>query len=170
MNLTELKERLTSGLRTPNQTLLFKLEDGTIIPPYFHITEMGIKMKHFIDCGGTVRNEQWISFQLWTADDFDHRLSPHKFLDIILKHERLFNHPHLEIDIEYQTNTIGNYSLEIDPINPLTHILKPKKTNCLAPDKCGITEEKKPNTCAKDDDCCRKQTPPPKQCSNPSCC
>jgi hypothetical protein len=161
MNLTQLKERLINGLGTPNQTLLFKLEDGTIIPPYFHITEMGIKMKHFIDCGGTIRNEQWISFQLWTADDFDHRLSPQKLLDMVLKHEKLFNQADLEIDIEYQTNTIGSYSLDMDPTNELTHILKSRKTNCLAPDKCGVTPETNQQT---------QQPQPATPKCGPSCC
>ena len=139
MNLAEFKERLTRGGN--NQNLLFKLEDGTIIPPYFHITEMGLKMKHFVDCGGTVRTEQWINFQIWTADDFDHRLTSQTLLQLIVKNEGLFKQPYIEIEMEYQTNTIGSYSLKIDPTNESTYILVPKKTNCLAPDKCGVTPQ-----------------------------
>ena len=49
MKLIEFKERLMLGLVNPTQPLLFKLEDGTIIPPYFHITEMGLQMKQIVD-------------------------------------------------------------------------------------------------------------------------
>ena len=71
MKLQEFKNNLKST--TPIGTVLLKLEDGTIIPPYYHITEMGIKIKHFVDCGGTLRTEQCVTFQVWTADDFEHR-------------------------------------------------------------------------------------------------
>jgi hypothetical protein len=30
--------------------------------------------QNFIDCGGKVRNETVINFQLWDANDFEHRL------------------------------------------------------------------------------------------------
>ena len=150
MKLRELKDTLINGKYNPTKNLLFKLEDGTIVPPYFHITEMGIKMKHFVDCGGVVRTEQCINFQLWTADDFDHRLTPQKLLDLIVKNEGLFNQE-LEIEMEYQTNTIGSYTLKVDPNNILTYILVSKKTNCLAPDKCGVTQ---PTTTQCGPSCC----------------
>jgi len=159
MILKEFKDTLTKGLEHPQTQLLFKLEDGTIIPPYFHITEMGIKTKNFVDCGGILRTEQYITFQIWTADDFEHRLSPVKLLEIIFKNEGLFKQPLLEIEIEYQTNTIGVYSLNVDPTNDLTYILKSKKTNCLAPDKCGMTQDRKVET----------KQPTIRQCG-PSCC
>ena len=45
----------------------------------------------------------------------------------------------LEIEIEYQLETIGKYGLEYqDGVFKLTN----KLTNCLAPDKCGIPTEK----------------------------
>ena len=90
----------------------FRLEDGTLIPPYFHITEIGMKIKHFVDCGGVIRTEQCINFQTWTADDFDHRLTPQKLLELIVKNEGLFGKTDLEVEMEYQTNTIGSYTLE----------------------------------------------------------
>ena len=151
MKLIELKERLMSSVDVTIQNLLFKLEDGTIIPPYFHITEMGLKSKHFVDCGGTIRTQSNITFQIWTADDFDHRLSPQKLLELIVKNEGLFKQPELEVEMEYQTNTIGSYSLMVDPTNEFTYILVPKKTNCLAPDKCGVTQ---PTTIQCGPSCC----------------
>jgi hypothetical protein len=138
MKLKEFKERLQTHINDGDE-LLFRLEDGTLIPPYFHITEMGMKIKHFVDCGGTVRTEQHINFQIWTADDFDHRLTPQKLLDLIVKNEGLFNQE-LEIEMEYQTNTIGSYILEESDYPNALFTLKPKKTNCLAPDKCGVTQ------------------------------
>ena len=32
-----------------------QLPNGTFVPPHFHITEMGLLTKHFIDCGNVVR-------------------------------------------------------------------------------------------------------------------
>ena len=44
--------------------LKFVLENGTVVPKHFHVTELGLSSKHFIDCGGTVRKEEKIIFQL----------------------------------------------------------------------------------------------------------
>ena len=113
MTIQELKDTLATQQNTPGD-LLFKLDNGLIIPPYFHITEMGIKTKHFVDCGGTMRSEQNITFQIWTAEDFNHRLTPTKFLDIINKALSLpyFKNTTLEVEMEYQHDTIGLYTLE----------------------------------------------------------
>ena len=68
----------------------FQLENGTFVPEHFHVTEVGVITKHFIDCGGTIRNEQVVNFQLWNANDFEHRLKPTKLLNIIkLSEEKL---------------------------------------------------------------------------------
>lgn len=120
-------------------TLKFKLPNGDIVPLHFHITEIGIIDKKYIDCGGTVRNEKKISFQLWEANDFEHRLSPKKLLDIIEKAKSQIEITDETVEIEYQNDTIGKYELGFDGeyfllINTLT--------DCLAKDKCGIPEEK----------------------------
>jgi len=142
MRLKEFKERLQTHINEGGE-LLFILGDGTLIPPYFHITEMGMKIKHFVDCGGVIRTEECINFQIWTADDFDHRLTSQKLLELIGKNEGLFGKTDLEIEMEYQTNTIGSYSLgESNHPNAL-FTLKSKKTNCLAPDKCGVEDKNK---------------------------
>ncbi len=142
MTLKEFKEELVKQTNIVGD-LLFEVYGGSIIPPYFHITEMGLKNKYFVDCGGTVRTESFITFQLWTAEDFNHRLAPTKLLELINKNEGLFNKPNLEVEIEYQTNTLGSYTLELDPNNKLRYILKPRQTNCLAPDKCGVENNTK---------------------------
>jgi hypothetical protein len=69
MNLSKIKSLLPTL-----EHVTFELENGTFVPEHFHVTEVGVITKHFIDCGGTVRNEKVVNFQLWDANDFDHRL------------------------------------------------------------------------------------------------
>lgn len=134
MKLSEIKSLLTTL-----DNVVFRLENGTFVPEYFHITEIGMITKHFIDCGGTIRNEKIISFQLWNANDFDHKLKPIKLINIIEISEKQLELEDNEIEVEYQNETIGKYALDFDG----THfILKNKTTACLANDKCGIPHEK----------------------------
>jgi hypothetical protein len=117
----------------------FQLPDGSLVPKHFHVTEVGKITKHFIDCGGTVRNETVANFQLWNAADYDHRLHPEKLLDIIELSEKIIGLEDLEIEVEYQAETIGKYGLEH---NGEHFLLVNKQTDCLAKDKCGIPAEK----------------------------
>lgn len=144
MTLEQIKQYL---LNTSNVN--FKLPDGTFVPEHFHVTEIGLLHKHFIDCGGKIRDEKVISFQLWNASDTDHRLKPQKLLNIIkLSQEKLIIGDH-EVEVEYQSETIGRYGLNFDGTN---FILTPKYTACLAEDSCGIkpvTEKAPANSCCK---------------------
>lgn len=119
--------------------LNFVHPNGTNVPSHFHITEVGLTTKHFIDCGGTKRTEKVISFQVWVANDLHHRLEPQKLQKIIGMSEDLFNKEDLEIEIEYQTDTIGRFGVDF---NGQIFLLTPKQTNCLAQDNCGIPQEK----------------------------
>lgn len=65
MILSEVK----TTLKTVNQ-LAFQLPNGTLVPNHFHVTEIGQITKKFIDCGGTLREENVINFQLWSANDY----------------------------------------------------------------------------------------------------
>lgn len=134
MKLSELKHYLNEISK-----LNFIQPNGNFIPSHFHITEAGLTTKNFIDCGGTIRTEKTISFQLWTANDLDHRLEPKKLLKIIDLAEPLFESADLEVEVEYQMETIGRFGLDFDGIS---FILISKKTNCLAEDQCGIPQEK----------------------------
>jgi hypothetical protein len=117
----------------------FTLENGTMVPEHFHVTEVGMITKNFIDCGGTVRTEKVVSLQLWEANDFDHRLKPQKLLNIIALSEKMLGIEDLDIEVEYQASTIGKFGLNFEGKN---FVLTSKQTNCLASDKCGIPTEK----------------------------
>ena len=130
MKISELKQSLT-GLTAIN----FKLPEGTYLPPHFHVTEVGLVTKHFVDCGGTERRETVANFQLWEAGDYDHRLAPQKFLNILQLSKKILGREDLDIEVEYQQATIGKFGLTFDGED---FILTPKQTACLAQDACGI--------------------------------
>ncbi|PKQ61832.1 hypothetical protein BZG02_14495 [Labilibaculum filiforme] len=121
------------------KSISFQLPNGELVPQHFHVTEVGKVTKHFIDCGGTVRNEEVVNFQLWNANDYDHRLHPEKLLNIIELSEKILKIEDLEIEVEYQAETIGKFGLDFDGKN---FLLSSKQTDCLAKDKCGIPEDK----------------------------
>ncbi|MBI9040334.1 DUF6428 family protein [Lutibacter sp.] len=134
MNIQEIKNHL-SNLKT----IAFQLPNGELVPNHFHVTEVGKVTKHFIDCGGTLRNEVKANFQLWEANDYDHRLHPEKLIHIIELSDKYLDLGNLEIEIEYQGATIGKYGLDFDGTN---FLLTAKHTDCLAKDNCGISETK----------------------------
>lgn len=134
MKLSEIKSYLKTA-----ENVSFKLPNETYVPAHFHVTEVGLITKNFIDCGGTVRKETKVNFQLWEANDFEHRLKPQKLLNIIELSEKVLNIGDEEIEVEYQFQTIGKYGLDYDGKD---FILTNKMTDCLAQDQCGIPEEK----------------------------
>jgi hypothetical protein len=156
MKLSQVKNILKTV-----ETVVFTLPNGTPVPEHFHVTEIGMITKNFIDCGGTVRKESVISFQLWQANDFNHRLKPTKLLKIIELSEKTLGIEDFEIEVEYQESTIGKYNLEFDGKN---FVLLNKNTACLAQDQCGITTEKpkmklstitkQSNSCTPGGSCC----------------
>lgn len=134
MRLSEIRDQLHKV-----DTLNFKLPEGTYVPGHFHVTEVGLITKHVIDCGGNVRKEKLASLQLWNANDTHHRLKPGKLLKIIALAEQVLGDEDLEIEVEYQTETIGKYGLHF---NGVDFLLIPKHTACLAQDACGTPKEK----------------------------
>ena len=86
MKLSEIKHHLSNL-----ETIAFQLPNGKLVPSHFHVTEVGKITKHFIDCGGTVRKEEVVNFQLWEANDYDHRLHPEKLVHIIELSEKTLN-------------------------------------------------------------------------------
>lgn len=134
MRISEVK----TVLREMN-TIGFQLPNGALVPAHFHVTEVGKITKNFIDCGGTVRKEEVVNFQLWNANDYDHRLHPEKLLGIIELSEKILGFGDLTIEVEYQGDTIGKFGLDFDGEN---FLLTTKQTDCLAKDNCGIPEKK----------------------------
>ncbi len=125
-------------------TLRFQLPNGNFVPSHFHITEVGLVEKHFIDCGGTERKERVVNFQLWSSDDTEHRLSSQKVVDIIRLSQQRIGLTDQEIEVEYQGETIGKYGLSF---YGSVFQLQSKQTDCLAKDNCGIPEKKQEISC-----------------------
>ncbi len=155
MKLSEVKTALGTL-----KTIAFQLPNGTLVPRHFHVTEVGKITKHFIDCGGTIRNEEVVNFQLWNANDYDHRLHPEKLLSIIELSEKALNIGDLEIEVEYQAETIGKFGLDFDGQN---FLLTTKQTDCLARNQCGVPAAKPKKQlatltnepcCSPDGNCC----------------
>lgn len=134
MNLAEFKK----SLETISE-ISIKLPNGNQVPTHFHITEVGEIDKKYIDCGGTIRAEKKVSFQLWESIDVWHKLEPQKLLKIITLSEEKIGVGNHEIEVEYQGDTIGKYGIEF---NGTEFLLVSKKTDCLALDGCGIPTEK----------------------------
>lgn len=134
MKLSEIKKQLSNL-----DSVGFELPNGTFVPEHFHVTEVGLITKNFIDCGGKVRKETVVNFQLWNANDFEHRMKPQRLLDIIALSEKVLGIEDYEVEVEYQAETIGKYDIDF---NGKTFTLLNKQTACLAQDNCGIPAEK----------------------------
>ncbi len=130
MNLSVFKNHLKDV-----SEVVFLKPDNETVPKHFHITEVGQIDKKFIDCGGTVRNEKVISMQLWESVDFWHRLEPSRLLDIIELSEQKLGIEDVDIEVEYQGETIGKFGLDFQ--NNQFRLVN-KNTACLALDSCGV--------------------------------
>jgi hypothetical protein len=153
MKLSEFKHQLSQL-----DKIAFALPDGTLVPSHFHVTEVGKVVKHFIDCGGKERLETVVNFQLWEANDYDHRLHPEKLQQIIELSQSQLGLPDVEIEVEYQAGTIGKFGIGF---NGDHFVLTNKLTDCLAKDSCGVPQEKQQvklsevqNSCAPGSGCC----------------
>jgi len=120
-------------------TLKFQLPNGEFVPAHFHITEVGNITRNFIDCGGVQRQENKLNLQLWVASDTDHRLDPTNLLNILQLAEKQLGNSNVEVEVEYQQSTIGRYKLAF---NGAVFQLINTQTACLAPNQCGIPQEK----------------------------
>lgn len=147
MKLSEVKTALSSV-----DGVNFLLPNNEYVPGHFHVTEVGLVSKHFIDCGGTERVEEVVNFQLWNANDHDHKLKPQKLLNIISLCERKLGFDSdLEVEVEYQAETIGKYNLGF---NGKDFVLLAKQTACLASDACGVPALETTNTKTEAAACC----------------
>jgi hypothetical protein len=134
MKLSEIKKHLETA-----EAVNFQLPDGTFVPASYHVTEVGVIEKNFIDCGGRVRKDRVANFQLWEGEDIEHRLKPEKLSKIIALSEKALNIEDMEVEVEYQSTTIGKYGIDFNNGN---FLLTNKYTDCLAKDNCGVPENK----------------------------
>jgi len=132
MKLSEFKQILSK-----QSNITFALPNATQVPSHFHVTEVGLVSKNFIDCGGTLRQEKKVVFQLWDANDYDHRLHPEKLAKIISLSEKTLNIPDSEIEVEYQGSTIQKFGISFQ--NNQFHLTN-MFTDCLAKENCGVPE------------------------------
>ncbi|MBT8295738.1 MAG: hypothetical protein KJP01_01185 [Gramella sp.] len=154
MKLSEFTRHL-SGLNE----IAFELPNGQLVPEHFHVTEVGKISKHFIDCGGSLRDEEKVSFQLWEENDYNHRLHPDKLVKIIELAKNKLRLPDVEIEVEYQGESINKFELDFDGKN---FLLVNTQTTCLAKEKCGVPEQKpkvklselQNSCCTPDSGCC----------------
>jgi hypothetical protein len=155
MNLQDIKKHLKNV-----EQIAFVLPNGSLVQQHFHVTEIGKVSKTYIDCGGKLRQEKKINFQLWNATDYNHRLHPEKLVSIIDLAEETLNLADLEVEVEFQgENTIETFGLEF---RENQFHLTGKLTDCLALDACGIPPVKKKknlsevssNSCTPNSGCC----------------
>lgn len=132
MTLSELQNLLTQV-----DQVRFQLPDGSFVPAHYHLTEVGLLQKRFMDCGGKERAEASISLQLWYADDTEHRLQPEKFSHILSQAQTQLQLPDASIEVEYQADTIAKFGLDYDGTN---FVLTKRFTDCLAKESCGVPE------------------------------
>ncbi len=137
MKLSKLQKILKS-----TSEIRFVLPDGTRVPSHFHVSEIGHISRNFIDCGGKLRSEDRINFQLWLAEDYDHVLAPQKLYNIISMSQEKLQLPDAQVEIEYLSpigdpaadiQTIGKYGLDYDGESLL---MTTTQTDCLALQTC----------------------------------
>ena len=119
--------------------IVFELPGGKRVPPHYHITEIGIIRKIYIDCGGDLRVENLINMQLWYSNDINHKIETTKILKIIQNSEKLLKFQDEEIQIEYQQDTICKFNLEFK--GDSTFKLIKTFTDCIDKESCNIIEK-----------------------------
>ncbi len=142
-------KQLTQLLEANSESSLhIMLPSGEFVPDHFHVTEVGRVQKSFIDCGGTRRESVSCLLQTWTAHDVEHRLVAGRLSKILKLAEEVLGSEELPLEVEYGVEVASQYvvaDVEVTP-NGLLFVLAGKRTDCLAPDQCGVGECT-PNRC-----------------------
>jgi hypothetical protein len=135
MKLSKLLQTLDEH---PDTQLKMKLPNQSFVPAHFHVTEVGLVRKDFIDCGGTVRSTATCVIQVWVATDVDHRISTTKLQSIFDSATKLLGSDDLQVEIEFEDHVISQYPLRNIAINESSIELElgSKHTGCLAPQLC----------------------------------
>lgn len=137
MNVKKIMEILEEN---PNKEISWQLPCGSIIPKHYHITEVGKSNKELIDCVGSCRIVKSCFFQIWLANDTEHRLKTSKLLLIlnIAKNKKIIDE-NLNVEIEYEKEAVSQYPIfnfEVKE-NEVLFELGQKHTSCSDPVKCG---------------------------------
>lgn len=138
MNLSALKTNLRQHA---DLKVRLVLPDGDPIPAEFHVTEVGHVVKHFIDCGGTVRRVETCLLQTWVSDhDADHRLSAAKLAKILDLAAKVLPSDDLDVEVEYEPCCVAQYKVDHAEVvgDELRFQLAHKHTDCLAREACGL--------------------------------
>ncbi len=158
MTLSELKTLL--GDYT-DRYFRIQMPDGGAIPLSFHITEVGIVEKTFIDCGGQLRKKTTCQLQVWVGEDYDHRIETSKMAGILKKAESILPDGTVPVEIEYEDRVISQYTIAAHEVADESVVLKlaNKHTECLAPELCGLPDFRLPsihgkNPCCGPTGCC----------------
>ena len=137
MTLGELKSLLAAH---PEKQLSLLLPTKNPVPVSFHVTEVGLVSKRFIDCGGAVHSKQTCQIQAWVGSDQDHRLSAGKLSGILKLSRAVVPNDDLDVEIEYEDCVVSQFMLESASVTDgkLVFQLGDKHTDCLAKEACGI--------------------------------
>lgn len=135
MKIAELKAALGNHA---DHVVRFELPNGASVPAHAHVTEVARIDKHFVDCGGTIRQESMCRLQTWVATDFDHRLHAGKLLKILEKAKPLLKSENLDVDVEHEAGFISQFPVESvsASLSEITLQLGARHTACLAMDQC----------------------------------
>ena len=150
MKLSEFRNRLA---KSPSTAIFIMLPDGAFVPAHFHVTEVGLVRKDFIDCGGTIRSSTACVLQVWVANDVDHRLDSSRILEILELAVPILKDDDPPVEIEYESRVISQYPLQQVETTPSGLLLElgTRHTACLAPELCGTMESR---TCCGTDGFC----------------
>ena len=146
MKLSEFKKVLETNRGKP---FSMQLPDGGAIPISFHVTEVGLVTKTFVDCGGKVHSTQTCQLQAWVGEDVDHRLVAGKIADIVKLAAGIIPSDDIDVEIEYEDATISQYpveSLEVSDDAVVVH-LTTKHTDCLAKELCMVPSSASESSC-----------------------
>ena len=135
MKLHELKSLLRDH---EDLRLSLQLPNGRAVPGCFHITEVGLIDKKFIDCGGKVHATKTCQLQAWIGEDVDHRLSAGKLTKILGLATKIVSTDDIEVEVEYEDAVISQYPIAGYEVyeDALLLRLTGKHTDCLAKELC----------------------------------
>jgi Family of unknown function (DUF6428) len=143
MILSQLKSLLTA-----HADLAFRiaLPDGAAVPQSFHITEVGLLHKTFLDCGGKRRESTTCQLQVWVGPDYEHRIETGKMAAILKVAKSILTDDSVPVEIEYEDRVISQYTISNHTIEPAAVVLHlaHKHTECLAPELCGLPDLRLP--------------------------